>query len=75
MSRDLCCAACVQGIIDYGEAHKHITATLQTLISQVRIFTNSHHDLLLASILDLLCCLWMVPLASHSLLQLAAQHV
>jgi hypothetical protein len=25
-----------QGIIDYGEAHKHITATLQTLISQVR---------------------------------------
>lgn len=31
------CFACVdlQGIIDYGEAHKHITATLRTLISQV----------------------------------------
>lgn len=26
----------MQGIIDYGEAHKHITATLQTLISQVQ---------------------------------------
>lgn len=35
--RQVHCFACVdlQGIIDYGEAHKHITATLQTLISQV----------------------------------------
>lgn len=31
----VCAGLCVQGIIDYGEAHKHITATLQTLISQV----------------------------------------
>jgi hypothetical protein len=31
----VCWLCCLQGIIDYGDAHKHITATLKTLISQV----------------------------------------
>jgi hypothetical protein len=36
---------CLQGIIDYGEAHKHITATLQTLVSQVGAATKSQGTL------------------------------
>jgi hypothetical protein len=26
----------MQGVIDYGEAHRHLTSTLNTLLSQVR---------------------------------------
>lgn len=36
---------CAQGMIDYGEAHKHITATLQTLISQVKGGAALVHEL------------------------------